>query len=134
MKANTSSGKNLFPKTDIYCILSEEHSNGRDNIEIVKEMIDADIKIIQYREKDKEMGEKFRQCSKIRKMTQDIYAILEGDRVAGVVPRERIATGNMAPIDPVSANIVRRWLDSGVPVGFRLRKDGYVSVFNDNVY
>jgi thiamine-phosphate pyrophosphorylase len=70
MKANSSSGKRVFPETDIYCILSEEHSSGRDNIEVVKEMIDADIKIIQYREKNKEMGEKYEQCLKIRKMTQ----------------------------------------------------------------
>jgi len=58
MRANSTSRKNVFPDTDIYCITSEEHSNGRDNIEVVKEMIHAGIKIIQYREKDKDMGEK----------------------------------------------------------------------------
>jgi len=71
MKANSSSTKNVFPDTDIYCITSEEHSNGRDNLKIVKEMIDAGIKIIQYREKDKDMGEKYEQCLKIREMTQN---------------------------------------------------------------
>jgi len=71
MKANSSSTKNVFPDTDIYCITSEEHSNGRDNLKIVKEMIDAGIKIIQYREKDKEMGKKFEQCLKIREMTRN---------------------------------------------------------------
>jgi len=63
--------KSLLPETDIYCITSEEHSKGRSNIDVVKEMIDAGIKIIQYREKEKEMGEKFEQCLKIREMTRD---------------------------------------------------------------
>ncbi|MDY6879352.1 MAG: thiamine phosphate synthase [Desulfatiglans sp.] len=70
MKANKSSNKRIFPETDIYCITSEEHSNGRDNIAVVKEMIDAGTKIIQYREKDKEMGEKLEQCLQIREMTR----------------------------------------------------------------
>ncbi|MBW2219543.1 MAG: thiamine phosphate synthase [Deltaproteobacteria bacterium] len=71
MRANSTSRKNVFPDTDIYCITSEEHSNGRDNIEVVKEMIHAGIKIIQYREKDKDMGEKYEQCLKIREMTRN---------------------------------------------------------------
>jgi len=69
MKAGTFR-KHIFPDADIYCITSEEHSNGRSNIEVVREMINAGIKIIQYREKDKEMGEKFEQCLKIREMTR----------------------------------------------------------------
>jgi thiamine-phosphate pyrophosphorylase len=60
-----------FPETDIYGITSEEHSKGRDNIEVVKAMIDAGVKIIQYREKYKNMGDKFRQCEKIREMTRE---------------------------------------------------------------
>lgn len=57
--------------TDLYCITAEEHSVGRSNIEIVKEMIAADIKIIQYREKDKKMKAKYEECQVIREMTRD---------------------------------------------------------------
>ncbi|NJD04028.1 MAG: thiamine phosphate synthase [Ruminiclostridium sp.] len=59
---------NLFD-TGIYCLTSEEHSNGRSNIEVVSRMLDAGIKIIQYREKSKTMLEKYNQCIKLRDMT-----------------------------------------------------------------
>ena len=57
--------------TDLYGITAEKYSKGRDNIEVVSKMIDAGIKIIQYREKKKSMIEKYRECKKIRKMTAD---------------------------------------------------------------
>jgi thiamine-phosphate pyrophosphorylase len=34
---------------DIYGITAEEHSRGRSNIEVVRQMIAAGIKVIQYR-------------------------------------------------------------------------------------
>lgn len=55
--------------TDLYCITASEHSRGRDNIEVVMRMIDSGIKIVQYREKDKSMLEKYRECVKIRELT-----------------------------------------------------------------
>ncbi len=60
-----------LPATDIYCLTSEEHSKGRDNVDIVKQLIQADIKIIQFREKEKHMGEKYEQCLKIRGLTKE---------------------------------------------------------------
>lgn len=60
-----------FPDTDIYCITDERHARGRDNIEVVKQMIDAGVKCIQYREKEKDMAEKYEQCLKIRKLTRE---------------------------------------------------------------
>ncbi|MBM7582253.1 thiamine-phosphate pyrophosphorylase [Caldicoprobacter guelmensis] len=56
--------------TDIYCITAEEYSRGRTNIEVVAQMIEAGIKIIQYREKDKKLIDKYRECLQIREMTQ----------------------------------------------------------------
>lgn len=56
--------------TDLYCITAEEHSLGRSNIEVVREMIAAGIKIIQYREKDKRMKAKYEECQIIREMTK----------------------------------------------------------------
>lgn len=63
-------------ETDLYCITSEEHSKGRSNIEVVKELISAGIKIIQYREKDKSVLQKFRECLKIRDLTGDAHVAL----------------------------------------------------------
>lgn len=57
--------------TDIYCITAEEHSMGRSNIEVVKAMIASDIKIIQYREKNKKLRDKYNECLIIRSLTKE---------------------------------------------------------------
>lgn len=57
--------------TDIYCITGEGFSKGRSNIEVVGRMIDAGIKTIQYREKDKSKRDMYRECVKLRTMTAD---------------------------------------------------------------
>lgn len=60
--------------TDLYCMTAEAHSRGRSNMDVVREMLDAGIRLIQYREKEKEMGEKYAQCKVIRQMTRDAGA------------------------------------------------------------
>ncbi|MBZ4688460.1 MAG: thiamine-phosphate diphosphorylase [Clostridiales bacterium] len=59
-----------FLDTDIYGITGEKFSLGRDNFQVVKEMIAAGIKIIQYREKDKSKLEKFNECKALRELTR----------------------------------------------------------------
>ncbi|NOR45204.1 MAG: thiamine phosphate synthase [Candidatus Delongbacteria bacterium] len=56
----------------IYGLTAEIYSNGRSNVEVVKEMIKAGIKIIQYREKeeDKSKKEMLAECLEIRKLTK----------------------------------------------------------------
>ncbi len=58
-------------QSDIYCLTDENLSNGRNNIEVVKEMIDAGIKVIQYREKEKYSIDKYNECMEIRRLTSD---------------------------------------------------------------
>jgi thiamine-phosphate pyrophosphorylase len=67
--------KRNLPDSGLYCITGEEFSRGRTNIEVVKEMIEADIGIIQYREKEKKSLLKYRECLEIRKMTADAGVI-----------------------------------------------------------
>lgn len=57
----------------IYGLTAEIYSNGRSNVEVVKEMIKAGIKIIQYREKeeDKSKKEMLAECLEIRKLTKE---------------------------------------------------------------
>lgn len=62
--------KKTIPNTDIYAILGEEFSRGRSNIEVVKELIQADVRIIQYREKDKSKREQYEECKEIRELTR----------------------------------------------------------------
>lgn len=65
----TRRGLSGLLEADIYGITAEEYSLGRTNIEVVAEMIAANIKVIQYREKDKSDREKYLECLKIREMT-----------------------------------------------------------------
>ncbi len=63
--------KNVLP-AGLYGITAEKFSAGRDNFEVVRQMIAGGIKIIQYREKkkDKSSAEIFAECLKIREMTR----------------------------------------------------------------
>lgn len=61
--------KPRFPDNDIYCITAARYSLGRANLEVVRQMLEADIKIIQYREKDFTMQQKYRECLAIRDLT-----------------------------------------------------------------
>ena len=65
----------IFLQADIYGITAEEHSLGRSNIEVVRDMIAAGIKVIQYREKDKPAREKYNQCVAIRKLTRQAKVV-----------------------------------------------------------
>lgn len=61
----------------LYCITAEEFSNGRSNVEVVKEMLEAGIKIIQYREKEERKTRKqmIAECREIRKLTREHGAL-----------------------------------------------------------
>ena len=62
--------KNI-PASGLYCITGEAFSKGRTNVQVVREMIGAGVKIIQYREKEKAAWDKYRECREIRKMTEE---------------------------------------------------------------
>ncbi|NPV73929.1 MAG: thiamine phosphate synthase [Pelotomaculum sp.] len=58
-------------EADIYGITAWEYSLGRSNIEVVAQMIEAGIKVIQYREKERPVRQKYEECLKIREMTRE---------------------------------------------------------------
>ncbi len=60
----------------IYGITAEEYSLGRSNIEVVARMIEAGIRIIQYREKEKSDRQQYEECRKIREMTSEAGVLL----------------------------------------------------------
>jgi thiamine-phosphate pyrophosphorylase len=62
-------------QADIYGITAEEHSMGRNNIEVVEQMLTGGVRVIQYREKDKKAREKYLECMKIREMTREAGAV-----------------------------------------------------------
>lgn len=67
---NINQGLINFVTSDIYGLTAEEFSLGRNNIEVVDEMIAAGIKVIQYREKEKKALYMYRECLEIRELTR----------------------------------------------------------------
>lgn len=57
--------------TGLYCITGEEFSRGRSTLQVVRELIAAGVKIIQYREKGKKPLYKYQECLQIRQWTQE---------------------------------------------------------------
>lgn len=55
----------------LYGITCERFANGKSNVESVQEMIKAGIKTIQYREKDKKIGEKLKEAKEISKLCKE---------------------------------------------------------------
>jgi len=58
-----------FLATDLYGLTASEFSAGRSNPETANLMIQAGIKVIQYREKDLTLRQMYGECLKIREMT-----------------------------------------------------------------
>ena len=64
-------GKLAYP---LYAITAEEYSVGRGNIEVVRDILAAGVKILQYRQKEKSKREKYLECVEIQKMTKKAFA------------------------------------------------------------
>ncbi len=56
-------------QTDIYALTDSNLSLGRSVVEVVQALLNAQVKIIQYREKKLKAGEMLRQCQELRSMT-----------------------------------------------------------------
>lgn len=63
-----------FWDNGLYGITAAEYSLGRSGPEVVRQMLTAGIKIIQYREKKLKAAEQYRECLEIRKLTSDFGA------------------------------------------------------------
>ncbi|MGQ9681009.1 MAG: thiamine phosphate synthase [Anaerolineae bacterium] len=62
--------------SDLYAITAEEFSLGRTNVEVVARLLEAGIRVVQYRAKDKEHGAKYRECQEVRRLTAEASALL----------------------------------------------------------
>lgn len=103
-------------ETDLYCITAEEHSRGRNNIEVVNAMIEAGIKIIQYREKDKKLAQKYKECEEIRRLTKQAgvtFIINDDIDLAMIVKADGVHIGQ----DDIPIGKVRELLGEEMIIG-----------------
>lgn len=101
---------------DIYGITAEEHSRGRSNIEVVRQMIAAGIKVIQYREKEKTLREKYSECLQIREMTREAgVTFIVNDHVdlALLVDADGVHVGQ----DDLPPDQIRKLVGDGMIIG-----------------
>lgn len=68
-------GMEHFINNPIYTITAEAMSRGRNNLEVVDKMLQAGIKFIQYREKEKPALERYHECMQLVQMTRQAGAI-----------------------------------------------------------
>lgn len=102
--------------TDIYCLTAEKFSLGRSNIEVVQAMLDADIKLVQYREKEKKMGEKYEECLALRRMTIEAgAAFIVNDDIDLAIAVE--ADGVHIGQDDLPIEVVRRLVGDDMAIG-----------------
>jgi len=59
---------------DLYCITAEEYSLGRSDVQVVAEVMEAGVRLVQYRAKEKDAGDKYRECREIRRLTREAGA------------------------------------------------------------
>lgn len=59
----------------LYCITAEPFSKGRNNIDVVRDMLAGGAKVVQYREKDMPMQRQYAQCQTLRNMTREAGAL-----------------------------------------------------------
>ncbi len=61
-------------ETDIYALTDSNLSLGRSAVQVVEELLKANVKIIQYREKKLKAGAMLEQCLQLRKITKEAGA------------------------------------------------------------
>jgi thiamine-phosphate pyrophosphorylase len=91
----------------IYAITAEKFSQGRSNIQVVKEMIRGGVTVIQYREKhtDKTIREIFEECKQIRDITREhdvLFIVNDFVDIAMLVDADGVHVGqDDLPVDQV---------------------------------
>ncbi|MDL2307470.1 thiamine phosphate synthase [Desulfovibrio sp. OttesenSCG-928-C06] len=88
--------KRILPQTDIYGILDLPLSNGRSNVDVARQMLDAGVKIIQYRDKERKMGVMYEECKVIREMTRQAgacFIINDFSEIARLVDADGVHIG-----------------------------------------
>jgi thiamine-phosphate pyrophosphorylase len=103
-------------QTELYGITAYEYSNGRSNTDVVKAMLNAGIQLIQYREKERNIREKLRECDVIRQMTNEAKAtfiVNDHPDLALMVGADGIHVGQ----DDLPVERIRRLVGSNMIIG-----------------
>jgi thiamine-phosphate pyrophosphorylase len=65
-----------FHQTDLYVVVTEQFCRGRSALAVLEAVLEAGVRLIQFREKDLEDGELYRRCLQFRERTAAADALL----------------------------------------------------------
>lgn len=65
-----------FSEADIYPVITEKFCAGRKNTEVLRAVLDAGVRVVQFREKDAEAFQLFKMAEEFRKLTEAAGALL----------------------------------------------------------
>lgn len=93
-----------LPETDIYAVLSDACSLGRGNVMTARLLLEAGVKIIQYREKDFRYHRQLEECTAIRQLCdqhQACFIVNDDFELALAVKADgvHLGQGDLAPAE-----------------------------------
>lgn len=65
-----------FRETDLYVVITERLCAGRSPLDVLDAVLDAGVRLVQFREKDLDGGELYRRCVEFRERTRAAGALL----------------------------------------------------------
>lgn len=74
----------IFNASPIYAITAEKLSAGRTDIEFVQAVLAAGVRLVQYREKEKNMRDMYHECCALRQLTRQYDAVFLIDDFVGL--------------------------------------------------
>lgn len=108
--------KELFRSAGLYCLTDAGFSHGRGNLAVVRDMLDAGARIIQYREKNQSQRIMYEECMAIRALTREYGAeffVNDDISLALAVNADGIHVGQ----DDLPVPVVRRIVGESMLVG-----------------
>ncbi len=105
-----------FPRTDLYCITAGELLRGRSNEHIVKQMLEAGVTVVQYREKEMATVHKYRECLAIRELCRSYGACFIVNDDVGLALAAG-ADGIHVGQDDLPVQAVRKIVGDGMLIG-----------------
>lgn len=119
-----------FKAFPIYGITAESMSEGRNSVEVVEAMLQAGIRFVQYREKDKSGLARYEQCLAIRELTRKYGAALIIDDfvdLAIAVDADGVHIGQ----EDLPVQVVRRLLGPDKLIGLSTHEPAQLAKANE---
>lgn len=108
--------KTLFRTAGLYCLTDAQHSQGRDHLTVVSQMLSAGVRIIQYREKQQSQKVMYQDCLEIREMTRAAgAAFFVNDDIALAIAVD--ADGVHVGQDDLPVPVVRQLVGKSMLIG-----------------